>query len=249
MAGSGLEAKCDGIDNDQNGIVDDVDLGGDGLCDCLLTATLGRPASEGAGDVFASWLATRSSNGTVALGDRVLTAEVLEPFQVIVVQNVTSRAYAAAEVDALRDWIMAGGGLITLTGYGPLFETVNVNALLAPTNIQYNGIPILYGGPAPATLPISEWVPHPVSEGIARVGFNNGYEVGGTGTVVARSNDVVVLRATELGKGKVLAWGDEWITINSEWSEQLDYDTERFWLNMFKWLSPPMQCQVPIVFI
>ena len=28
---------CDGIDNDGNGIVDDVDVGHDGVCDCLFT--------------------------------------------------------------------------------------------------------------------------------------------------------------------------------------------------------------------
>ncbi len=26
---------CDGIDNDGNGIIDDVDVGHDGVCDCL----------------------------------------------------------------------------------------------------------------------------------------------------------------------------------------------------------------------
>src|SRR5690606_5076652 len=50
------EDTCDGIDNDGNGIIDDVDVGRDGICDCLMIATLGEPGVWGEGDVFATWL-------------------------------------------------------------------------------------------------------------------------------------------------------------------------------------------------
>src|SRR5271169_6781916 len=30
---------CDGLDNDCNGIIDDLDVNGDGICDCLTIAT------------------------------------------------------------------------------------------------------------------------------------------------------------------------------------------------------------------
>src|SRR5690606_25076528 len=87
--GGGDPEVCDGVDNDGNGIVDDVDAGGDGVCDCLNIATVGQigPWSNG-GNVFASWLDARSPIGAVGLDDQVLTAEVLIPFQVIVVLHV-----------------------------------------------------------------------------------------------------------------------------------------------------------------
>ena len=77
-----------GVDNDLDGIIDDVDEGDDGICDCLIIATIGQPGEWGDGDVFAAWLDERSDIGATPLADQVLTAELLEPFQVIVVQDV-----------------------------------------------------------------------------------------------------------------------------------------------------------------
>ena len=45
-------------------------------------------------------------------------------------------------------------------------------------------------------------------------------------------------RAPTLGKGHVFVWCDEWITFDSEWTQQPDYQVGRFWLNSLKWLSP-----------
>jgi hypothetical protein len=47
----------------------------------------------------------------------------------------------------------------------------------------------------------------------------------------------------------VLAWGDEWITFNSEWKDHSDYQVERLWQNMIKWLTVADECQVPIVLL
>jgi hypothetical protein len=42
----GSELACDGIDENQNGVTDDVDKGKDGLCDCLRIGFLGALASS-----------------------------------------------------------------------------------------------------------------------------------------------------------------------------------------------------------
>ena len=49
----------------------------------------------------------------------------------------------------------------------------------------------------------------------------------------------------------VIVFGDEWITYDSEWSQDQhpEYQVEQFWLNIFKWLSPSDECQVPIVVV
>ena len=49
------EQTCDGIDDDCNGFVDDIDAAGDGICDCLEIALFGQPGSL-ASSQFVMWL-------------------------------------------------------------------------------------------------------------------------------------------------------------------------------------------------
>jgi hypothetical protein len=236
---------CDGVDNDRNGTVDDVDVGNDGVCDCLLIATLGKAGGSGQGDVFGGWLDARSDNGAADLADQTLTPELLARYQVIVAQDVhDQRAYSAAEIDALQRWVENGGGLLTLIGYAGVEERTNANAILARFGLDYGAKPILprSGG---KTVAVKTWVPHPVTTGVTSVGVDNGYEVGGDGTALASEGGFTLLRAKEVGRGHVLAWGDEWITYNTEWSSNAGYQVEPLWLNMIKWLTAAKVCQVP----
>ncbi len=229
---------CDGIDNDGDGIIDNVDLNHDGICDCLNIATLGYPGSWGQGDVFNDWLAgrTSSSGGVVALASQTLTAQALAPFQVLVVQDVRSgsgsegigngigRSYSDAEVEALSNWVKAGGGVMTLIGYADASERENVNKLLAPFGLSYDSAGI-YGTGTDSTVPITHWAQHPISDGVQQVGVNGGYPVSG-GTLLAwesQPGNWDLGRVVEYGSGHVFAWGDEWITYNSEWKSHPDY--------------------------
>lgn len=245
--GDGGVEICDGIDNDGNGIIDDVDVGNDGICDCLRIATLGKTGTWGSGDVFATWLNERSTLGADKLGSDVLTRELLDKYQVIVAENLSEngRSYSDEEVEALRDWVKAGGGFLTLIGYSDSSERTNVNALLSSFGMSYKSTQILskQGG---STVPITEWIDHPVTKGVSKVGVDNGYEPTGKGTILATKNDLTLLKAQEVSEGHVLMWGDEWITYDSEWSDHQDYQVELFWLNMIKWLTPAKECQVPI---
>lgn len=250
---------CDGLDNDCNGIVDDVDTGNDGVCDCIKIATLGVPGTWGQGDVFGSWLSARSTNGAADLGSQTLTADLLNQFDIIVVQNVNAklpsdktggigRAYTAAEVSALSAFVTARGGVMTMTGFSDPTELTNVNALLGAFGLNYGSTQILQksGG---STVPITGWHQHPISAGITLVGVDNGYEsqsAQNLGTVVADQSNYVVGRALEFGKGKVFQWGDEWITYDSEWTQHPDYQVQLLWLNIIKWLTPLNYCQVAI---
>jgi hypothetical protein len=251
--GAASAETCDGIDNDRNGIIDDVDVGNDGVCDCLRIATLGVRGTAGNGDVFATWLNGKSNNGAVSLGTQTITPALLAPFQVLIVQNVLTgihgRTFSTSEVNALREWVEGGGGLMTLIGYSSPDEIENVNRLLQPYSVAYGSTPILAKS-GNMTIPVTRWVTHPVSERVTRIGVDNGYPVLGDGGVLIASEPTPgrwdVLRGVEVGRGHVLVWGDEWITFDSEWSTQASYQVERFWLNSLKWLTAQNQCQVPI---
>ncbi len=252
---------CDGLDNDLNGIIDDVDVGHDGVCDCLKIATLGFAGEWGTGDVFKNWLNGKSLAGAVELKGETLTASLLAPYQVIVVQDVRvgtagqsgvgkgiGRTYSDAEVQVLKDWVQNGGGVMTLIGYGNSSEITNVNKLMAPFGVNYGSTQVLQGAQG-STKPVTHWVTHPISDGITKIGTDNGYEVQGGGTLVAYEatvGDVDAARALTVGQGHVFMWCDEWITYNSEWTQHPDYQVERFWLNSIKWLTPANQCQVEI---
>lgn len=245
--GNGTPEICDSIDNDGNGIIDDVDRGGDGICDCLRIATLGAAGTAGVGNVFAAWLDARSDLGATNLGDQELTPALLAGYQVIVAQNLKNRPnpITQAEVDALQAWIKAGGGFMTLIGYSDSSERTNVNKLLEPYGMNYEPTPILakQGG---STIAITNWVAHPVTADVTRLGVDNGYAVAGNGSILATEQGFNLLQVKEVDQGHVLMWGDEWITFDSEWSGHPDYQVERFWLNAIKWLTPTKQCQVAL---
>jgi hypothetical protein len=241
---------CDGLDNDGDGQADNIDVQHDGVCDCLAIATLGGPGRVGSGSVFGAWLDQRSDKGAVRLGDAVLTPELLRKYQVIVAEDLSvNDAYSAAEIDALEAWIKAGGGLLTLIGYAGPEERANANAVLARFGMSYGPEQILQKSGA-MTVPIRNWFgPHPVVDGVMKVGVDNGYPVNGAGTVFAREGNYDMLRGMEVGSGHVLVYGDEWITYNSEWSQLGEYQVERLWLNMIKWLTVQRVCQVPVIYL
>jgi hypothetical protein len=244
-----------GIDIDGSGGSGPRGDGGLEVCDI---ATLGQigPWSNG-GNIFSTWLNSRSPTGAVALDDQVLTPDLIRPYQVIVSLHVATEAvgnndrtaaahhaFGQEEVDAVKAWIEAGGGFMTTIGYSgnEELEVVNVNKLLNPVGLGYS--------PTKRDLQgyVERWDPHPVTQGVLKIRTDNGVEPEGTtGTTIAWGADNrVALQVAEVASGRVAVWGDEWITYDSEWQNIADQQVEQLWLNMLKWLSPPNKCQVPI---
>jgi hypothetical protein len=253
----GFETVCDGIDNDNNGIVDDVNKEGDGVCDCLRIATLGEAGPYYEGSIFEEWLEARSDTAAVALGNAPLTAELLDGIQILVVQDLVKRttgevqmteAEKAEEQVALYDWVHNGGGLVTLVGYQEAeFDCPSINALLTPFGVSY-GLENLCKDEWP-TWPVTDFSVHPTTEEVTAIGINNGKETVGDGEVIATCDGLPAAMALEIGEGKLFMWGDEWITYNSQWEDAPEYQVERFWLNIFKWVTPIDKCQVPIIVV
>src|SRR5690606_37979431 len=138
----GLETTCNGQDDDENGVVDDVDVGKDGVCDCLRIATLGLHGEWGSGDVLSGWLGDRIDGTAEAIDGEPLTAAALAGYHLLLVRDVSTNhtpglSFSAAEADALWSWVRDGGGLMTVIGYSDATEINNVNRLLEPFSLSY----------------------------------------------------------------------------------------------------------------
>ena len=256
---------CDRVDNDRNGIIDDLDANGDGLCDCLRIGVLGYPGPRPR-EQLQGMMSTRAVT-TAVLAGQAMTADLLSTLDVVIIQDVQDgqeastagqegigkgigRVYSDAEVEAVQAWVADGGGVMALTGYtSTAAEVTNVNRLLAPFGVSYGTQVVLNAGTATSSVPVTHWDrAHPLASGVTKVGVAGGHPVSGGGTLVAwepnpGASDVA--RAVEWGRGHVFVWGDEWITYDAEWSNA-DYQDKRLWLNSLRWLAAAGYCQVPI---
>ena len=57
------------------------------------------------------------------------------------------------------------------------------------------------------------------------------------------SGDAGLAHETAMDGGRVVVWGDEWITFDSDW---LGYaDVQQFWVQMVGWAKPQDFCGSP----
>lgn len=226
----GSELACDGVDENQNEIIDDVDKGKDGLCDCLRIGFLGDFASDAGNQTgaFETWLEERSDVPVAHIrAQDPLTAEALASLQVLVIGNMAQRAssggYSAAEVQVLADWVQQGGGVMSLAGYTARESDITPTvALLAPLGVSYDyqgrGPGVLGMGAPPVIVRGIADPTHPTMDGIRALGVYNAYPVTGDGTVIVQDAGLVLAMAKTVGSGRVFAFSDEWITQDLLWS-------------------------------
>jgi hypothetical protein len=258
----GSEESCDGVDDNDNGIVDDVDVGKDGLCDCLAIGLLGEAANWG-GDTnaFMDWLTERSSITPVRIAPgTAISADTFADLDVVILENLAQKGYSggysAGEISAFGDWVESGGGVVGLTGYSANDQDVDAtNQLLDPLGVSYAAIG-LGSGLFPGTdkaITVDGFIKHPTTEGVEAIGIYYGYPVAGDGKVVIEQDgsDLAIAKDQIGGEngGKVFLWGDEWITYTPLWVDKEkypDFTVARFWLSVIKWLTPAQDCQVEI---
>lgn len=233
------EQTCDGIDDDCNGFVDDIDEGGDGICDCLAIGIVGTSGGL-ASSQFQQWLIDRGSSAD-RIDPAVIDATVLADYDVVILDQLT-REYTPAEAAAFDTWVSAGGGLMSMTGHTASEVSAQQwpNSILGPMGLQYQG-PLLSG-------PVTDFELHPISVGLTSVTFLGGFEVvaenPAANDVVGRlPGGAVAGIAQERALGKVFVWGDEWIEYDSEW-EALPEITQ-LWVNIFEWITPVSLCTPP----
>jgi hypothetical protein len=228
-----VEKTCNGKDDDCNGAIDDVDVGKDGICDCLGVLILGSAGANPA-SAFEVWLKGKGTTTKRRLDSAggPLTAAELTGIDVVILDRL-SRDYTAAEIEVLQSWVKAGGGLIAMTGYDHSgADATRPNGILAGLGATYDAT-IKPGGP------VTDWdATHPIARDMTSVTFAGGYAVapvtGFKTAVVARSAGNPVAIAVDTSMGRVFVWGDEWIEYDSEWSTLPAIP--KLWANIFGWV-------------
>jgi hypothetical protein len=229
------------------------------------------------------WL-NSSSAGTAQVDNFTsrpsLTPEFLANYGVIILASLAEDSstgpwwtFSADEVAAFRAWIENGGGVISLSGYaGDPGEVAPLNQLLGFSGVTYSQDAV-WGTCADVQTcncthsnTLSEWnrtdpVVANLATGVTYVGFQNGRPIVApsdahvAATVGGTAN---VLVGKLVGKGRVLAFGDEWITYTSQWTgagnpsatdpscagylPQDQYQMAQFWYNMIHWSQPGANC-------
>ena len=232
------------------------------------------------------WLST-SSAGTARVDNfpkhQPLTPTFLSTYNVIILASLSEDSsggpfwtFTDDEVAAFRAWIEGGGGVIALTGYsGSGQETSPVTQLIGFSGVTYNTDDVRGScaaadyrvcGCAGTTSLVAEWnrtdpVVANLSKDVKWIGFEGGRTINAPGdahvaATIGGTKNVLVGKL--VGKGRVLLFGDEWITYTSQWTgvgnpkasdpscqgflPQDDYQTSQFWYNMIKWSQPNANC-------
>jgi hypothetical protein len=252
-----------------------------GHCACMNIASLGKVAHYGGNsdstDAFQQYLNTKSNARVTLLTDRVtLTPALLASYDVVILQALEDSeyvgfwSYGQDEIAALADWVKAGNALIALTGYGGNADEVDpANQLLAFAGMSYGKSDTFVSCPdntcycTDSSIPFSGWTSGAfLGAHVTAVGLLHGRPITCTDTsdgpcqVVASDPQAgIVGVAKQVGKGRVFAWSDEWVTYTSQWGATNThgadcaghtageiYDVPQFWYNAIHWLLPDASC-------
>lgn len=208
-----------------------------GKCSCFNIASIGKLGSwGGTTSALMDWLNTESSASVDVYQTKpTLDAAFLAKYDVIVVQWLADGkggpywTFSSTEIAALKAWVDAGGGLITLSGFEVNTGEVDpLNQILSFTDISYNKDDIASTCPSNlcycwgSTIPIAPWAPGPIGSNLRAVGAYYGRSINpGSATVDASAtvdgSSIVYAAHETVGLGHVFAWCDEWVTYTSQW--------------------------------
>ncbi|MBN2717118.1 MAG: hypothetical protein JXX14_14800 [Deltaproteobacteria bacterium] len=221
-------------------------------CYCLRIGVIGifdSAANDEDKDVslFVDWLNNDSSATVTMINETVsdkptIDADFLADYDLLLFLLQTSElntgqwwSYSADEAEALKTWIEAGGGVITVTGFdtASIYNEVNaINSILQPaTGIAYEQEVILSSCPSGLNcfcwsnaIPIDGFDPeHPISKEINWIGAFIGYSIAAPddAQIVASNDEGNTIVAKEMGEGRVVAIADEWPLFSKFWMAEM----------------------------
>lgn len=269
-------------DDADEGETDSVDGGGGALGiehpeHCLTFMSWGAVALQGAVpgesgmDAIVSWLNDKSSARGEHFSEKPeITPEFLGPYDVVLLQNLGGWDISDDEIEVFQEWIRAGGGVMSLSGYeGDAAQVTVTNRLLSFTGMNYSSLSDVgdtsmtlgvCGYCLGSTNPQEGWNPeHPISEGILAVGAFAGRSIQGDGEIVAQEEGKILGMTEQVDAGRVFLFHDDWISYEGAWSQgassqcsqntecsdvspQDAYQVARLWSNAFNWLATGREC-------
>lgn len=259
---------------------------------CGRIASIGMPAHYGVSGLnsdsttaFTDWLNTKSSAAVdIYTTHPMLSADLFAKYDVVIIQWLTDSnsgpywTFTDEEVSALKTWVNGGGGLITLSGYdsNPQ-EVAPLNRLLSFTDISYNMDDVLASCPSSVSnmcycwgnsVPLAPWAPGPIGKNVTQIGAFHGRSINpGSASVDCSDSSHAYAVHEVVGKGRVVAYTDEWVTYSSQWlgtspnnntsmytdpnnpcymrSAANVFQVPQFWYNVISWAADT-QCMFTI---
>jgi uncharacterized membrane protein len=244
---------CNDLDDDCNNKIDDVDVGMDGVCDCLSIALVGNEGANPSSE-FQTYLqdlgTTTVRINSVVMNDinDPLTPVVLDKYD-IVIFDWLQRNYTPEEATHVRAWIEDGGGLMTMTGFTNVqYVADRPNAVISTMGLSYNTSKGFFSGP------VTQFAPHPINMGLTSLTFAGGLYIDVVNDGVGVNTTIMTLNPGQQGvvpvgvvqdrvKGRLFVFGDEWVEFDSQWMNMPDI--KQFWVQTLSFLGPKDSCVVP----
>lgn len=239
---------CNDLDDDCNDKIDDVDVGMDGVCDCLSIALVGNEGANMSSE-FQAYLEDQGTT-TVRINSNVmndinvaLTPAELNKYDILILDWL-QRTYTAQEAADVKAWVEAGGGLMSMTGHTNNQTVIDrPNSLIGSMGLTYNGSAGFFSGP------VTNFAPHPINMGLTSLTFAGGLFIDIVDDGVGVNQTIMTLPPGPVGvvqermMGRLFVFGDEWVEFDSQWMNMPDI--KQFWVQTLVYLGPKDSCAVP----
>jgi len=239
---------CNDFDDDCDGNIDNVDVGKDGICDCLNIALVGNQGANPSSE-FQAYLqdlgttTVRINSNVMADINDPLTPVVLDKYDIVILDWL-QRGYTPEEATNVRAWIEDGGGLMTMTGHTNNQTVIDrPNSIIAPMGLSYNGSAGFFSGP------VTQFAMHPINMGLTSLTFAGGLFIDINNDGIGVNTTIMTLPPGPVGvvqdrlKGRLFVFGDEWVEFDSQWMNMPDI--KQFWVQTLSFLGPKDSCAVP----
>jgi hypothetical protein len=172
----------------------------------------------------------------------------------------TQRTLQASEATAIKNWVNNGGGLGVIMGFSNrAAESNNDNLFLRQFGVTYSsltnntapgGVYIMGSRDIDSGLSHTAPIASVINNGVDKVKLVNGTAIRGwngsaevnlpanspTFATYAAEDGWVVGIAFKTSSGRVVMWGDEWVTYNMVYGST-SWKAAKLWTNIFDWLS------------